>query len=163
MNQPRPRMRYGRVYQLSGMTREMWQVGHPRYGRPHTIVGIFIGKDVGTRTWYRFEIHVGGQERGTISLPQEDLDQLDVTDLGAYWSDHADRARRAGLERGADSGREAGSNPAHPSGDLHQRSQVRRRQAEMFLKQFCLTATAVAVCALLLYAFMVTQRINALQ
>jgi hypothetical protein len=78
------KLRMGHVYELKGMTADMWQVGHPRYGKPKQLVGIFIGIMRGTRKWYGFEIHVGGQERGVIFMPEEDLATLKVRDLGPY-------------------------------------------------------------------------------
>lgn len=79
-----PRLRRLHAYRLSGMTRRMWQSPHPRWGRPAALVGIFIGTWKASRTWYGFEVRVGGKEQGCIFMPQEDLDQLTVEDLGPY-------------------------------------------------------------------------------
>jgi hypothetical protein len=72
------------MYQLSGMLPGMWQVGHPRYGKPKQLVGIYIGSMRGTRKWFGFEVHVGGKERGVIFMPEEDLALLGIKDLGPY-------------------------------------------------------------------------------
>ena len=80
-------LKHGHLYRLRGMKSSMWQVGHPHYGRPPTLVGVFLGKMQGTRTWYGFEIRVGGKERGVLFMPQSDLDQLQVEGLGPYTGD----------------------------------------------------------------------------
>jgi hypothetical protein len=72
------------AYHLRGMKRSMWQVAHPVYGKPSSIVGVFIGMWDGTRNWYGFEIRVRGEEKGMIFIPQEDLDMMTLTDLGPY-------------------------------------------------------------------------------
>lgn len=76
------KLRHGRLYRLSGMKSSMWQVPHPSYGRPVSVVGRYIGTMKGTRRWYGFEIHVGGRERGVIFMPEVDLAQLKVEEVG---------------------------------------------------------------------------------
>jgi hypothetical protein len=83
------KLRVGRVYRLTGMTPEMWQVGHPRYGTPSVLVGWLIGIGRGTRQWFLFEIQKSGKdgirrEIGTLQMPLEDLNRLTVEDLGPY-------------------------------------------------------------------------------
>lgn len=75
-------LRKGQAYRLTGMEKQMWQVPHPRYGRPGSVVGVYIGRMAGTRVWHGFEIRVKGRERGVIFMPQADLDRLGVEDLG---------------------------------------------------------------------------------
>ena len=79
----------GHVYKLSGMSKEMWQVPHPRFGTPYTINGIYQGTIVGTRAWYGFEIHVRGKEEGMIFMPEGDLVRLRIRDLGPFKSREA--------------------------------------------------------------------------
>lgn len=74
----------GHVYHLSNIRRRMWAVGHPRYGKPTALVGICIGFMVGSRTWYGFEIRIGGKEQGVIFVPREDLQHMTIKDLGPY-------------------------------------------------------------------------------
>lgn len=88
--------RRGRAYRLTGMERRMWQVPHPRYGRPAHVVGIYIGRMIGTRVWHGFEIRVRGRERGVIFMPQSDLDRLGVEDLGPAGKVAADADRAGG-------------------------------------------------------------------
>jgi hypothetical protein len=70
------------LYRLSGMRNSMWQVGHPDYGKPNSLVGMYIGCWKATRKWYGFEIRVGGKERGVIFMPESDLNQLTLEYIG---------------------------------------------------------------------------------
>jgi hypothetical protein len=78
------------------MKRKMWQVAHPLYGKPSSIVGVFIGRWDGTRNWYGFEVRVHGEEKGMIFIPEEDLDVMTVTDLGPYHGSAADAQHYSG-------------------------------------------------------------------
>jgi len=66
------------------MTPDMWQVPHPRWGKPDSVVGVFLGALKGSRTWYGFEIRVGGTEQGVIFFPEADLNKMKYKDLGVY-------------------------------------------------------------------------------
>jgi len=79
-----PKFRYRHMYRLTGLTRRIWQVGHPRYGRPSSLVGLFIGCLRGERRWYGFEIRVGGVEQGCIFMPENDFETVRAQDLGPY-------------------------------------------------------------------------------
>ncbi len=80
----RKKLKLGHVYRLTGMTPDMWQVGHPRYDRPSTLVGVLIGMPQGTRQWFVFEIRKAAKEIGVILLPAADLAALGIEDLGPY-------------------------------------------------------------------------------
>lgn len=68
----------GRAYYLEGMEEDMWSGGHPIYGKPRALAGLFLGTLKGTRTWYGFEIRMGGKEAGVIFMPEEDLKALRI-------------------------------------------------------------------------------------
>ena len=84
------KLRLHHVYRICGMTRDMWQVPHPRWGRPSHLIGIFVGTMSGSRTWFGFEIRVRGKEQGVIFMPESDLRRLTLTDLGPYPGGDAD-------------------------------------------------------------------------
>ena len=89
-----PRLRKGHAYRLSGMTPKLWQVPHPQWGTPESLVAVFMGRLVASRTWHGFEVRVGGKEQGMLFIPEKDLNKLTLQDLGVYHhgASDADRA-----------------------------------------------------------------------
>lgn len=68
----------GRVYRLSGMIDTMWTAGHPVFGKPDTLAGIYLGCLHGQRRWHGFEIWVKRKEQGVIFMTDADLRKLKV-------------------------------------------------------------------------------------
>lgn len=77
------RLVQGYAYYLQGLKPEMWDVGHPKFGKPSAIAGRYLGHRSGQRTWHVFEIWIesGGvlTEQGAIIMSQQDLDAVTVT------------------------------------------------------------------------------------
>jgi hypothetical protein len=78
------KLKHRHLYRLSSIPKKMWQVGHPHYGTPSKIVGLYLGYLKGSRNWHGFEIRVKGKEKGVIFMPDNDLEIIKVEDLGLY-------------------------------------------------------------------------------
>lgn len=72
----------GHAYYLEGLGRLTWDAPHPRYGTPDRLAGKYLGCLHGARHWHGFEIWIGGREQGVIFMTDEDIVQVQVTDLG---------------------------------------------------------------------------------
>lgn len=71
----------GFSYYLEGLPSKMWDVGHPRFGKPRAICGRYLGSVQGRREWHVFEIWVGENEEGAIILNRTDLEAINVKRL----------------------------------------------------------------------------------
>jgi hypothetical protein len=71
----------GRSYYLNGMGHAMWDVPHPKFGRPKALAGRYLGCLCGIRTWHGFEIWVDGQEHGVIFMNDSDIAKLSIIDI----------------------------------------------------------------------------------
>jgi len=75
------RLVVGRAYILKGMNPEMWDRGHPRYGKPSAIAAKYIGALHGARRWHGFEVWIAGKEVGVLFMNDADLERLEVTEI----------------------------------------------------------------------------------
>lgn len=71
----------GLAYYLEGIPPKIWDVGHPRFGKPRAISGRYLGGVHGRREWHVFEIWVGDKEEGAIILNRQDLESILVERL----------------------------------------------------------------------------------
>jgi hypothetical protein len=71
----------GFAYYLEGIPPEKWDVGHPRFGKPHAICGRYLATVHGRREWHVFEIWIGDSEEGAIILNRQDLESISVQRL----------------------------------------------------------------------------------
>lgn len=71
----------GFAYYLEGLPAKMWDVGHPKFGKPRALSGRYLGSVQGRREWHVFEIWVGMTEEGAIILSQQDLENITVKKL----------------------------------------------------------------------------------
>jgi hypothetical protein len=71
----------GFAYYLEGIPAKLWDVGHPRFGKPRALSGRYLGAVQGRREWHVFEIWVGEQEEGAIILSRTDLEAISVQRL----------------------------------------------------------------------------------
>lgn len=71
----------GFSYYLEGIPAKLWDVGHPRFGKPRALCGRYLGAVQGRREWHVFEIWVGDQEEGAILLNTMDLEAISVQRL----------------------------------------------------------------------------------
>jgi hypothetical protein len=71
----------GFAYYLEGLPAKMWDVGHPKFGKPRAISGRYLGTVQGRREWHVFEIWVGEREEGAIILNRTDLEAITVQRL----------------------------------------------------------------------------------
>jgi hypothetical protein len=76
-----PRLVPGVAYYLDGLPAKMWDVGHPKFGKPRALSGRYLGSVSGRREWHVFEIWVGMSEEGAIILNQSDLERITVRKL----------------------------------------------------------------------------------
>jgi hypothetical protein len=76
-----PKLVPGFAYYLEGIPEKMWDIGHPKFGKPRAISGRYLGLVSGKRRWHVFEIWVGTQEEGAIIISQEDLLTVSVRRL----------------------------------------------------------------------------------
>lgn len=76
-----PRLVPGFAYYLEGLPAKMWDVGHPKFGKPRALSGRYLGSVSGRREWHVFEIWVGMNEEGAIILSQQDLENITVKKL----------------------------------------------------------------------------------
>lgn len=68
----------GRAYYISDMVEELWTTGHPKFGKPRSVAGYYLGCLHGTRRWHGFEVWAGGKEQGVIFMTEQDLEKLTV-------------------------------------------------------------------------------------
>lgn len=78
---PKLRLAPGFAYYLEGLPPKMWDVGHPKFGKPVALSGRYLGAVHGRREWHVFEIWVGMHEEGAIILSQRDLESITVKKL----------------------------------------------------------------------------------
>lgn len=78
---PTVQLVYGREYYISGMTPEMWDIPHERYGAPAAIAARYIGCVRGHRRWHAFEVWIGGNESGCLFMTDLDLTKLHIVPL----------------------------------------------------------------------------------
>ena len=71
----------GFAYYLEDIPAKVWDIGHPRYGKPRALAGRYLGSVRGRREWHVFEIYVGADEAGAIILHRGDLEQMTVKRL----------------------------------------------------------------------------------
>lgn len=76
-----PKLVPGFAYYLEGLPAKMWDIGHPKFGKPHALSGRYLGFVSGRRQWHVFEIWVGMQEEGAILLSKQDLETITVKKL----------------------------------------------------------------------------------
>ncbi len=78
-----PRLVPGFAYYLEDIPPKVWDVGHPRWGKPRALAGRYLGAPAfaGRREWHIFEIYVGVDEAGAIILSRETLEQMTVKRL----------------------------------------------------------------------------------
>jgi hypothetical protein len=73
----------GRAYYLEGMRSDLWDAGHPKYGKPERVAGKYLGFLQGVRRWHGFEIYADGRECGVIFMTDDDLGMLKVSELAS--------------------------------------------------------------------------------
>jgi len=80
---PFPRLVPGFAYYLEDIPPKVWDVGHPKYGKPRALAGRYLGPPTtpGRRDWHIFEIYVGVEDAGAIILNRQDLEQMTVKKL----------------------------------------------------------------------------------
>jgi hypothetical protein len=61
------------------MKEELWDAPHSTYGTPESIAARYLGALRGIRRWHGFEVWAGGEERGVIFMPDQDLAKITVT------------------------------------------------------------------------------------
>lgn len=71
----------GRAYFLNQMRPDMWTGPHPIFGTPERVAGKYIGSLQGNRRWHGFEVWKDGMECGVIFMTDDDLQQLDVSEI----------------------------------------------------------------------------------
>ena len=71
----------GFSYYLEDIPSKVWDVGHPKFGKPRALCGRYLQPVVGRRTWHVFEIWVGDREEGAIILNEQDLAAMTVKRL----------------------------------------------------------------------------------
>lgn len=71
----------GRAYFLQRMRSDMWSSPHPIFGAPERVAGKYIGSLEGNRRWHGFEIWKDGLECGVIFMTDDDLNQIEVSEL----------------------------------------------------------------------------------
>ncbi len=71
----------GFAYYLEGIPAKLWDVGHPRFGKPRALSGRYLGTVRGRREWHVFEIWVGSSEEGAIILSRDDLESIKIERL----------------------------------------------------------------------------------
>lgn len=71
----------GASYLLSGLEATMWDVGHPRFGKPAALAGRYLGSLMGLRQWFVFEIWLDLQEIGVIVMNDTDLAKVTIRRL----------------------------------------------------------------------------------
>lgn len=71
----------GFAYYLEGIPEKLWDVGHPKFGKPRALSGRYLGSRQGKRLWHVFEIWVGTEEEGAIIISQRDLETVTVKRL----------------------------------------------------------------------------------
>jgi hypothetical protein len=76
-----PRLVPGFAYYLEDIPPKVWDVGHPRFGKPRALSGRYLARVDGRRQWHVFEIWVGEREEGAIILSREDLESMTVRRL----------------------------------------------------------------------------------
>jgi len=76
-----PRLVPGFAYYLEDIPAKVWDVGHPKYGKPRALAGRYLGSFRGRREWHIFEIYVGVEDAGAIILNRNDLEQMTVKRL----------------------------------------------------------------------------------
>ncbi len=76
-----PRLVEGFAYYLEDIPAKVWDVGHPRYGKPRALAGRYLGSRKGRREWHVFEIFVGLEDAGAIILNDADLELMTVKRL----------------------------------------------------------------------------------
>jgi len=76
-----PRLVPGFAYYLEGLPAKMWDIGHPKFGKPRALSGRYLGHVNGRREWHVFEIWVGMREEGAIILSRQDLESITVKKL----------------------------------------------------------------------------------
>ena len=76
-----PRLVPGFAYYLEDIPAKVWDVGHPRYGKPRALAGRYLGTVAGRREWHVFEIFVGVEDAGAIILNRADLEAMTVKRL----------------------------------------------------------------------------------
>jgi len=76
-----PRLVPGFAYYLEDIPSKVWDVGHPKYGKPRALAGRYLGSLSGRRVWHMFEIFVGVEDAGAIVLNRADLESMTVKRL----------------------------------------------------------------------------------
>lgn len=71
----------GFAYYLEGIPEKMWDIGHPKFGKPRALSGRYLGSVTGRRQWHVFEIWVGAEEEGSIIISHRDLENVTVKRL----------------------------------------------------------------------------------
>jgi hypothetical protein len=77
------KLEIGKAYYLEGMRSDLWDAGHPKYGKPERIAGKYLGFLQGVRCWHGFEIYAAGSESGVIFMTDDDLSKLRVSELAS--------------------------------------------------------------------------------